>query len=312
MNAFFVPHAPYRLLHVTGRDRVALLHNMTTADVRALASGAACEASLVDQKGVLLDWVMIHAQADVHTLVLHASRADAVTAWLERYIITEDVSLTGPNAEDSVWAVVSKDGVADTATQANNPATVWQIPGFRERARLFSGGPEQATSWKQSLETAGWVKQDLADLECVRVAWGIPAPHHDFDARTNPWEARLADAVSDNKGCYLGQEVVARLKNYDKVQRALIGLEVKDSGVPHPGDELFATDDPEKQRPLGRVTSVCRDAGAPGGFWVLAVVKRAWARPDQPLALKDPQGITLSVSTADRWFWQADQNPENK
>lgn len=317
MTPFYVTETPYRLLHVHGRDRAALLHNMTTADIRALATGACCEATLVDQKGVVLDWLVVHALAETHTLVLHATQAEAVQAWLDRYVITEDVSFTWDAPENALWALVSAEGEVsftpwEAVTHANDAPALWHMPGFRSRARLLSVSPDQAATWRQNLAAAGWAEQTAAELEQTRIAWGIPAPAHDFDARTNPWEARLTDAISDNKGCYLGQEVVARLKNYDKVQRALTGLVIRGDGAPQPGDELWAPDDTERQRALGRVTSVAPHIAAPGGFWVLAMLKRAWAAPDQALLLTNPHGKALSVSTAARWFWQADQIPENK
>ena len=310
---FYVTRAPYRLLRLSGRDRVALLHNMTTADIRSLAEGQSCEATLVDQKGLLLDWVTIHALPDAHVVVTHAPQAEAVLAWLDRYVITEDVTLALEPVETPLWLLVGD--AWEAATQGlTHVATAppWQAPGFAPMGCLIALSTESLEIARNILDSQGWQEQSPQYLDSNRVAWGIPGPAHEFAIRTNPWELRLGRAIADNKGCYLGQEVVARLKNYDKVQRHLMGLEVIQGGPPEINAGLWAPDDVERQRVIGRVTSVVTDPSVPGGCGVLALVKRAYAHADQSLTLGSAEGPCGLVRVVDRWFWIAEEKPEIK
>jgi folate-binding Fe-S cluster repair protein YgfZ len=110
----------------------------------------------------------------------------------------------------------------------------------------------------------------------------------------------------------LGQEVVARLKNYDKVQRHLMGLEITEGGPPEADALLWSLDDVERQRVIGRVTSVVPDPSAPGGCRVLALVKRAYAHADQSLTVGSAEGPWGLVRVVDRWFWLGAEKPEIK
>lgn len=233
------------IIQVAGTDRVGFMHNMTTADVKRLAVGTACPAAIVNQKGQVLDWGTLHAEPDALFFVTGPGRGDATLAWLERYLITEDVQLS--------------DATAEAARYLPAPLTAYE-----------------------------------------RVLAGMPAFGHELTERTNPWEARLDAAVSLHKGCYLGQEVVARLRAYDKVQRLLVGLEVLE-GVCRAGDALHVEGE---ERAIGEVTSVIE--GQPTA--VLGFVKRAHAVPGRQVHGVDGKFFATVV---DRPFWQhhAEERP---
>ena len=120
---------------------------------------------------------------------------------------------------------------------------------------------------------------DLA-MESRRVLLGLPVHPNELNDDHNPLEAGLRDAVSFDKGCYVGQEVVARLNTYDKVSRSLIGLELPaDGGLPAPGTEIVVEGSTE-----GRVTSVVWPSGWPHPV-ALAYLKRRSSRPTVDLRL---------------------------
>jgi folate-binding protein YgfZ len=127
-------------------------------------------------------------------------------------------------------------------------------------------------------ETGGMPAGDAA-LEAQRILRGLGASGHELTEDHNPLEAGLRDAVSFTKGCYVGQEVVARLENYDKVVRSLAGIEFVPGEGPAPGDALFI-----EGREIGRVTSAIAPAGLGRGVGLAFVKHREVALPAQARA----------------------------
>lgn len=303
--------APDRgVLRVAGADRVAFLHNMTTADVKGLAPGHGMPGAIVNQKGQVLDWVGIHADDDALWVVTSLPRLGEVAAWLDKYVITEDVAiadhtteatrffLTGPGAE--ALAGVAPWTVAGTAL-AGLPVRVLGAPGWGGPGYLLEAAPGDAAAVADALAAAGAADPGPEARAWLRVATGVPTAGHELTERTNPWEARLDAAVSLAKGCYLGQEVVARLQAYDKVQRLLVGLDLPEGAVVAPGDALLDPADPDGARPLGEVTSVA--PGTDGPAAVLGFVKRAAATPGTGVMVRGADGTKISATVGDRWFW---------
>ena len=133
---------------------------------------------------------------------------------------------------------------------------------------------------------------DAAAFDAYRIAQGVPAYGAEFGAFNNPLEARLLGSISDEKGCYTGQEVIARLQTYRKVQRLLMAFTATapaDSGDPlaDSGDPLADADG----SPAGSVTSVC-DVG--GGVFGLALVAAKHAVAGAALRLPGGGEVTLA------------------
>jgi len=121
---------------------------------------------------------------------------------------------------------------------------------------------------------------------------GLPAPGHELTGDHNPLEAGLRDAVSFSKGCYVGQEVVARLNTYGKVARALVRLELEpDAPVPAPGAAIL-----HSGSAIGAVTSAVRPPGRPAPVALAYVKSRALPADVTVLAVDDggtPRKATL-------------------
>jgi folate-binding protein YgfZ len=118
------------------------------------------------------------------------------------------------------------------------------------------------------------------DYEILRVERGIPAAGHELVEDYTPLEIGFLWAISENKGCYTGQEVIARQVNFDKVTRQLVGLTIED--IPQTGDTLYTT---ENKKPAGKITS---QALSPRfGVIALAVIKRPFHEPGTELNLNN-------------------------
>ena len=126
---------------------------------------------------------------------------------------------------------------------------------------------------------------DAVAFDAYRVAQGVPAYGAEFGAFNNPLEARLLGSISDEKGCYTGQEVIARLQTYRKVRRLLMAFTA--SAPADSGDALADADG----SPAGAVTSVC-DVG--GRVFGLALVAAKHAVAGARLRLANGGEVTLS------------------
>ncbi|MEB3197107.1 MAG: hypothetical protein VKP62_07870 [Candidatus Sericytochromatia bacterium] len=299
-----VTDAPYALVKVSGADRLTFLHNMTTAAVKGRSPGSRCEAAVVDHKGLLLAWVGLLVDRDWVWVTLEAGDQDALIAWFDRYIITEDVTVERVTARHPVCLLLapaayrapSEDG---KKTPLSRIGQAFVVPGLMNEAILML--PESdPTTWLEPLRQDGfevWTHQEWEDW---RIAWGLPAARRDRDARTNPWEWGLTAAISLDKGCYLGQEVIARLNTYDKVQRCLMGLDFETDAV-HLGAEIQILSDPAAPVAIGVITSLTPPVGPSPGR-ALALIKRNQAEEGRPVAIVTPDGRTHLAHLRARWF----------
>ena len=136
---------------------------------------------------------------------------------------------------------------------------------------------------------------DAAAFDAYRIAQGVPAYGAEFGAFNNPLEARLLGSISDEKGCYTGQEVIARLQTYRKVQRLLMAFTA--TAPANSGDPLADADG----SPAGSVTSVC-DVG--GRIFGLALVAAKHAVAGAALRLPGGGEVTLAEPAyAARTHW---------
>jgi folate-binding protein YgfZ len=258
------------LVWVEGPDAAGFLHGLLSNDVAALAPGGACRALLLDAKGHLQAEIRVRRDADdAFTLVLDPEGADAVAATLERYHFSEDLDILGPEGVEVVTVAGAPEEVArgaDLAVPATLPGA-WDLVVSDAAAEIARLGLPEAPS---------------EALEMARVAAGVPRVGVDTGPSTLVQEAGLEDvAVSFDKGCYLGQETVARAQFRGRVNRVLRGLSLP--GAPPPAGARVL----REGREVGRLTSaaVTPDLGAIG----LAVLRRE-AEPGTEVELETDAG----------------------
>lgn len=248
---------PVALVWVEGPDAASFLHGLLSNDVAGLAPGGSAEALLLDAKGHVQAAVGVHRDgADAFTLVVAPADGDAVAAALERYHFSEDLELIGP---EDAWALT---------VVGMPPPPGPSVPGILPGAvRVVVDDPAAAGA----ALPGGQAPPEA--LEMARVAAGVARVGVDTGPATLVQEAALEDrAVSFTKGCYLGQETVARLQFRGRANRALRGLLL--GTAPEPGAAVRAGG-----REVGRVTSVARtpDLGAIG----LAILRREVSPGDE-------------------------------
>lgn len=181
------------LLRVEGADALDLFHRIAASDVRAIQPGGFASVVFTDDKGRVIDAPVVHRRDDHFALICGPTRGPATCAWIERWVIMEDVTVKP--LDETVVEVLADD------------------------PREASAFVVQAATVPDGL--------DVIDLETWRAHFiraGVVVAGPALEAGTNPLEIGWRDRIAFAKGCYIGQEVVARLDTYDKVKRTVARL----------------------------------------------------------------------------------------
>jgi folate-binding protein YgfZ len=295
-----------RTLRVGGPDRVRFLNGMVTADVAALAAGQGTSAVKVTAKGRVEALVRVRAGADVLWVDVAQVAAAPLLAALDRHLIMDDCTLADATAEREVLTLLGP-RAAEVAQAAGLGDRVGALPLHHQIATgevvVISAGfpglpgfdllvpPGRAAPWRDRLAAAGAAPLEAEDLEVLRVEAGQPIEGRELTADVLPMEAELFDAISFTKGCYVGQEVIARGTNLGGVKFALVGLIFEGEPPVEPKAELWAGQD----KAAGEVTSAVWSPGA--GAWIgLGYVRVAHKEPGVALELGRGSGRRATVA----------------
>jgi len=286
---------------VTGRDRQTFLQGMLTNDVKGLAPGQGVPAAFLDAHGKVMALLAVYAAADRVLLELPASLTEKTLQTLDRYLISEKAYF---EAVDEAFAIVSLQGPGAHALLELVAGVALDLPPYGHAEVSLGGAPvrvinraegpapgfhcwvpaEHAAVVKSAFESAGAVIAEPETLDVLRVEAGQPWYPQDVDDSVILPETRLESLVSYTKGCYIGQETVARVKYRGHVNRALSGLVVEGERVPDAGARLTA-----EGTEVGRVTSAVRSI-ALGRPIALGYVRREHFEPGRALTVVDGAG----------------------
>lgn len=245
-NGFVLAHPRRSLLRMRGTDSLDFLNRMSTNETVNLSVGQAVETVLTDEKARILDDLVVVALED--GVLLLSSRPDVgfTMDWLNRYIIMDDVTLK-PELELNLILSCpgeGRDGGNGHPTDYGVGAHVF--PTRFGNYLALPGNPLDALEGQAARR--GSVRIDETMFEVLRVEKGAPDWPAELSDRFNPLEAGLERAVSFTKGCYIGQEVIARLDSRDKVKRRLTGFRFESPVIS--GADIFWQD-----RKIGEATS---------------------------------------------------------
>ena len=256
-------------MRIDGADAANFLQGQFTNDLRALESSGAIYGLWLTVKGKVLadSFVGRGAGTDEFWIVSYYSPAEVIRARLESYVIADDVVITD---ETEAWTVVSLLDAAPSPLIRSGPAAGIVFRGRRDTA----GGIECA--YRIADGEPAWLTRHVAtarelDREAIarrRIAAAVPEVPRDVGPNDLPNEASLeADAISYTKGCYLGQEVMARLQSMGQVRRRLMRVRGVGSNPPATPAPVFVG-----ARQVGDVRSAVGDGA--GGWIGLAMLSR--------------------------------------
>ena len=309
--------APGRaLIAVRGGDRRNWLDGMLTRDIANLAAGQAVYALALTRQGRIVSDLFALAFEEHFWLDLPAEAAAETLEHLQRFIVADDVSLEsaganawqrftleGPGAE----AALLQSGAAPPAAGrvANCKlagAQVWLAGyGFTgEPAWQVFAPPGAANAVRAKLcAAAGVVEVSAAALECLRIENGVPRFGAELDGSVLPAEARLERAIATDKGCYTGQEVVARMQSRGRVGHLLVGLRFAPEASADGAALCRNLPDAELRREGAAVGAVTSAALSPQhGVIALGFVRAAHAEPGTALCAAPPPGAAASGGAA--------------
>ncbi len=239
------------VLAVGGPDRVEFLQGQLTQDVRGLGPGAdrARPAAGLTPKGKLIYFGRVWSAGDRLLLLVPAAACTQVAAHLAKYAAFQKVTVRDATEEHSALGLYGpRAGPLASAFPDES------LPPEGEFAAELVGPRERLAVWERTLRDAGSLEVSPETAEVLRVEAGRPRLGQDANDSNLPEEVGLSAAVSTSKGCYVGQEVVARLRTYGRVNRRLVGFRFPDAPVPV-GTAFLNPEKPGSSQELGRVSS---------------------------------------------------------
>lgn len=257
------------VVRCSGSDRIDFLHRMTTNDLTKLVPDHGIQTVIVNEKARIIDVVMVLQGNDEAMLFGSQGTSTQITSWLKKYVITDDVrfadqssqngciEIMGPRSAEVVegmfsidcskwslgqWARIDVDGQSATIVRMPSPCEVsYWIVAENPTIDVFR---EVLTANAASIPML-----ELDDYEYLRVLSGMGAYDHELSEAYNPLEAGLLHLTSFTKGCYIGQEVIARLDSYNKVKQRIMVI-VSQTEM-HEGDVVM-----RDATPVGVITTV--------------------------------------------------------
>jgi folate-binding protein YgfZ len=254
----FVDLSDYRKVRVHGEDAIGWLNDLLTADVAGLAPGSSCRALLLTPTGrIRADVQVLRRDGDV-VLTQAPSQPDHIGLLLGPYVLSSAVSLEDATGDLALFAVPDA-AAASIGLPAFEPSSLG--PGLD----LLAAQGKPAWRVQDALVKAALVEASAPSAEAWRIVHGIPRMGPDFDQRSLPSEAALDATIDTTKGCFLGQESVARIANLGHPPRVLRHVRCAAPFVP--GAAVLADGDI-----VGEATSAAPLADA-----CVGLVRIAWA-----------------------------------
>jgi folate-binding protein YgfZ len=256
-----------RVVQVGGADAIGWLHDLLTADIASLTPGRARRSLLLTPTG--------HVRADVHAvrrdgdvvLIQDRDQTEDIRAALDPYVLSSDVVLGDISGELAIFALPGRDTGLDGVPS-------WSVSALGAGVDAIVAAAD-AASTQEALIARGMRQVGPDATEAWRIVRGFPRMGADFDRRSLPAEAGLDAVIDETKGCFLGQESVARVRNLGHPPRVLRHVQGEAPLVAGAHVEDDGTD-------VGEITSATRI----GDRWV-ALVRVTWSAATARLADAD-------------------------
>lgn len=267
-------------LQVSGQDRLIFLHNQSTNDFKRLKPGDGCDTVFVTPTARVIDLASAYVTEETVILLVSPERREKLLTWLSRFIFfgdqveitditdaTATFSLIGPKSS----RVLQQLGISEAIDAPLGSHSLQVINGIEIRVAVGNGlaspgytlivsADAAAVLWSSLIE-AGAIPFGERCWEQLRIQQGRPRPEHELTEDYNPLEASIWQAVSLDKGCYIGQETIARLNTYQGVKQQLWGIYL--SKPVELGAVVTAEDSDTK---VGILTSITETTDGPFGL----------------------------------------------
>ena len=280
-------------IELTGADRAKFLHGFCTNDIKRLTAGQGCEAFLTNIKGKVVGHILVFATATSLWLDTVVGQGEAIVSHLDRYLIREDVQfvshsergelfVTGSHAAQLLMLDESLPPYGHVARESfGQPFDIRRVDLFSSPGFLISLPRVTLETMRSSLLAVGCVAGSSDLFESLRIAAGFPLYGIDITDENLAQEvARTPQCISFTKGCYLGQEPIARLDAMGHTNRELRRIRFASGVQPTPGLRLLAAETDDE---AGVLTSLAPLPTEVGETLALGYLKTKFGKPDMPI-----------------------------
>jgi folate-binding protein YgfZ len=295
-------------IELSGQDRTTFLHSFCTGDIKKLKPGQGCEAFITNHQGKAVGHVLVFCEEDRLLLDAASGQTEKIIKHLDRFLISErvefkdhsqqwyEILVAGPNAEQMLRQV----GVEKSFSQMLEQKTVNEVGLRLRKVDLLGDIPAFLLFSVKGLldDTIGRLCAlgcrdavvEYSALHIARVEAGYPLYGIDITEDNLPQEVtRNEQAISFTKGCYLGQETIARLDALGHVNRILTGLKFPEGANPQPGEVIMQGD-----KKIAQITSVAYSPKLQAPL-ALAYVRSIHATPGKRIPYGDGEAEVVKL-----------------
>lgn len=292
-------------VRLRGATHTDFLHRMSSGEVRALRPGQGGTTALTTPTGRTIDYLVVLPFVDSTLVLTGGGNQGKVIAWLRKYVFfNDDVQLTDESAEHHMLGIFGEDADAFIDSAAGHAGD-----HIKDKSRYaFAATQDVIVVKAPPLAGAGYylirmrpngadgagqaVGLPLAHIsyDDLRIAHGYPLFPNEIGEDYIPLETGLLDAISFTKGCYIGQEIIARMDSRGQIAKRLVQLDAP-LGHIQPGDEITAAG-----VPVGKVTSA-QSARINGHRFALGYVRAAQAQPGSRVEIGPNRASATVVNT---------------
>ncbi len=264
-----VDFSDHGFLLLEGRDAVDFLNRISTNDFRTFRFGDSLQTILVTEKGRIIDSIIVVHRRDHLLLIVGRGAQDQVKQWIERFIISDDVRVVDRTGKYLLFATFHPQHVLEISVEGDT-CYAFHVKYFDDDAVFYCC--EDTSAYPDMLRPLIHDQAGNDAFEFYSIQHGISHYKKEILDEFNPLELNLWNQISFVKGCYIGQEVIARLDTYKKIQRSLCRFRTDGRLLPDTEYRLVLDG-----KEIGKITSVVAVVGSEDSFVGLAVLKKEFA-----------------------------------
>lgn len=301
------------IIELKGNDALDLVHRIATNGVKDLPKEGVIQTIFTSEKGRFIGLANLMNFENYQLLVCDRASKLKVMSWIKKYVISDDVEVNDANAKYNLLELSGPQSdsfatlVCGNVTSEIQPNTfkiihtenilffLMKIPGERGKNKFwfladFENSKRLINYMKENKGVFNFSMVGEAAYNIYRVEQGIPVAPNEINDNYNPLEAGMNKFIDFKKGCYIGQEVIARLDSYNKLQRQLVGIKFSDQFEMINGHLILEDNGTE----VGRVTSIVFSPRLKTNIG-LAYVKSAYSSQGTKLNLKLSGDLSISA-----------------
>ena len=312
-------------ISLTGSDRVRWLNGMVTNNIRDLAVGSGVYAFLLNPQGHILGDLYAYNRGESITVDTDSGQAEKILATFDHYIIMDDVEVTNLSEQLTALGVAGPKArevlaAAGLAIPEMRPLQIQSVQWQGGECSLVRGEDADRLSYEiwlspvrvrqlwDALLAAGATPIGSEALELQRIVSGIPRYGVDIRERDLPQETEQARALNFNKGCYVGQEIVERIRSRGAVHRKFAGFLAEGAQAIAAGLKVVAG-----EKEVGEITSAASLQTAAGAKTVaLGYIRREVGLPGREVTMGSVKATVVPLPVTDSLLLQEDSSLEQR